>query len=101
MIPVHYRDGQDSPIGRCEVETVEDIDKAIIDAFEKRWVVDVDDDGGVACQTCDGDGCGHEEKIRERVRGITDADDLGDKDAQDDVDTTPKETEIRPVAADY
>lgn len=75
MIPVHYRDSQESPIGRCEVETVEDIDRAVIDAFEKRWVVDVDDDGTVSCLTCDDDrddGCKHEEKIRERLRGITD-----------------------------
>ena len=61
MIPVHYMDGRDSPVGRCEVETVGDIDRAIIDAFEKRWVVNVDEDGGVACRTCDDD-CGHEEK---------------------------------------
>ena len=70
MIPVHYRDRQESPIGRCEVEATEDIEKAIIDAFEKRWVVDVDDDGGVNCRTCDGD-CEHEEKIHKRLRSIT------------------------------
>lgn len=70
MIPVHYMDGQDSPIGRCEIETVGDIDRAIIDAFERRWVVDVDEDGRVACQTCDDD-CEHEEKIRERLRSMT------------------------------
>ena len=71
MIPVHYRDQQESPIGRCEVETIDDIDRAIIDAFEKRWVVEVADDGTVSCQTCDG-GCRHEEKIRERLHSITD-----------------------------
>ncbi len=76
MIPVHYIDGKDSPIGRCEVETVGDIDRAIIDAFERRWVVEVDEDGGVTCQTCDDD-CEHEGEIRERLHSITD---VGDTD---------------------
>ena len=91
MIPVHYMDGRDSPVGRCEVETVGDIDRAIIDAFEKRWVVNVDEDGGVACRTCDDD-CGHEEKIRERLRSMT------DRDTEADTDTDTDETaEERPV----
>jgi hypothetical protein len=84
MMPVHYIDGRDSPVGRCEVETVEDIDRAIIDAFEERWVVDVDDGGNVECQTCDG-GCEHEDKIRGRLRSITETED------------TDEEVEERPV----
>jgi len=86
MIPVHYIDGRDSPVGRCEVETVGDIDRAIIDSFEKRWVVDVDEDGGVACQTCDGE-CGHEEAIRERLRSITET-----KDTDEEVEERPVPT---------
>jgi hypothetical protein len=80
IVPVHYRNSQDSRISRCEVETFEDVSRVIIDEFEKRYIIDVDDDGTVSCRTCDGDDCGHETKIRERLRTITGKDEYGDTD---------------------
>ena len=67
-------------VSRCEVETLGDVNRVIIDEFEKRYVIDVDDDGTVSCRTCDGDDCGHETKIRERLCTITGKDEYGDTD---------------------
>ena len=79
IVPVHYRNSQDSRISRCEVETFGDLNRVFIDEFEKRYIIDVADDGTVSCRTCDDD-CGHETKIHGRLRTITGKDEYGDTD---------------------
>lgn len=99
IVPIHYRTEQGSPINRCEVETFEDVNRVIIDEFEKKKIIDVADDGTVSCRTCDGD-CGHETKIRERLHSITD-NEYEDGDAEGDTEAEfLDETETEPVTAD-
>lgn len=95
IIPVYYRNEQSLPIRRCEIETFEDVSRVIIDEFEKRWVVDVNDDGDVSCRECEGDGCGHEQKTRERLRSVVDVDEHGVGDENE-----AAKTEARAATAD-
>jgi len=99
IVPIHYRNEQGKPIDRCEVETFEDVNRVIVDEFEKKKIIDVADDGAVSCRACDGD-CGHERKIRERLHSITE-DEYEDGDAEGDTEAEFfGETETEPVTAD-
>lgn len=93
ITPIHYRNGQDKPAKRSEIETFEDVSRAVIDEFEKKWVVGVCDDGSVSCRECDTDGCEHERKIRESLGRMTEVNEEADAE-------TVKNTETIPATAD-
>lgn len=95
ITPVHYQNRQDKPADRSEIETFEDVSRAIIDEFEKRWVVGVGDDGSVSCQECDTDGCEHERMICESLGRMTEA----KEEAEAGVDAV-EDTEAVPATAD-
>lgn len=95
ITPVHYRNRQNKPAERSEIETFEDVSRAIIDEFEKKWVVGVGDDGSVSCRECDTDGCEHERMIHESLGRMTEVKEVADAE-MDGVE----DTEAVPATAD-
>lgn len=98
IVPIHYQTEQGLPINRCKVETFEDVSRVIIDEFEKKKILDVADDGTVTCRTCDDD-CGHESKIRERLRAVTDDACGGEEEGEVETEIFG-DAETEPVTAD-
>ena len=95
IVPVYYRNDQGTTIKRCEVEEINDVSRVIVDEFEKRNILDVEDDGTVSCRSCEGD-CGHEHRVRERLRSITD----GDVDVEEETGEGTDEETVRMTADD-